>query len=164
MRTVLHDRRGLGAFVLGVVAVTAGVLLHIPMFMMGKSMGFRLYGMPMGADMYWGMALIIGGVGVAAYGLLPRNVAQQLAAAQEIVVSPPEDAPLSAAHWRLMAVLVIALIIDVMKPASLGFTIPGMVSEYQVGKEVVSFVPLLALTGTVTGSIVWGFIADIYGR
>ena len=164
MKTVLHDRRGLGAFVLGVVAVTAGVLLHIPMFMMGKSMGFRLYGMPMGADMYWGMALIIGGVGVAAYGLLPRNVAQQLAAAQEIVVSPPEDAPLSAAHWRLMAVLVIALIIDVMKPASLGFTIPGMVSEYQVGKEVVSFVPLLALTGTVTGSIVWGFIADIYGR
>ncbi len=146
------------------IAVTAGVVLHIPMFMMGKSMGFQLYGMPMGADMYWGMALIIGGVAVAAYGLLPRNVAGQLAASQDIVVSPPEDAPLTAAHWRLMAVLVIALVIDVMKPASLGFTIPGMTSEYGVPKNVASLVPLFALTGTVTGSVVWGLIADIYGR
>ena len=129
MRTVLHDRRGLWAFVVGVIAVTAGVLMHIPMFMMGEGMGFRLHGMPMGADMYGGMALIVGGAGIAAYGLLPRNVAQQLAASQEIVVSPPEDAPLTGAHWRLMAVLVIALVIDVMKPASLCFTIPGMVGE-----------------------------------
>jgi putative MFS transporter len=164
LKTVLHDRRGLWAFIVGVIAVTAGVLMHIPMFLMGQDMGFRLYGMPMGADMYWGMALIIGGVAVAAYGLLPKNVAQQIAASQDIVVSPPEDAPLTGAHWRLMTVLVIALVIDVMKPASLGFTIPGMVGEYRVGKEVVSFVPLLALTGTVTGSIVWGVIADIYGR
>jgi putative MFS transporter len=154
----------LWAFVLGVAAVTAGVLLHIPMFMMGKDMGFRLVGMPVEADMIWGMVLIVGGVAVAAYGLLPRNVAQQLAASQDIVVSPPEDAPLTWAHWRLMAVLVIALVIDVMKPASLGFTIPGMVDEYVVGKEVVSLVPLLALAGTVTGSVVWGLIADVYGR
>ena len=55
------------------------------------------------------MALIVGGVGVAAYGLLPRNVSGLLSASQEIVVSPPEDAPLSRAHWTLMAVLVIAL-------------------------------------------------------
>jgi putative MFS transporter len=164
LKTVLHDRRGLWAFIVGVTAVTIGVLMHIPMFMMGKDMGFRLYGMPIETDMIVGMVLIVAGVGVAADGLLPRNVAQQLAASQAIVVSPPEDAPLTWAHWRLMAVLVIALVIDVMKPASLGFTIPGMVGEYRVGKEVVSFVPLLALTGTVTGSIVWGVIADIYGR
>ena len=160
----LKDRRGLWAFVLGVIAVTAGVLLHVPMFMMGKDMGFRLYGMPMGADMYWGMALIVGGLAIAAYGLLPRNIAQQLAASQEIVVSPPEDAPLTGAHWRLMGVLVIALVIDVMKPASLGFTLPGMKSEYVIGQAAASFLPLFALTGTVVGSIVWGVIADIYGR
>ena len=63
-----------------------------------------------------------------------------------------------------MAVLVIALIIDIMKPASLGFTIPGMVSEYGVPKATASLVPFFALTGTVVGSIVWGVIADIYGR
>jgi putative MFS transporter len=162
--STLADRRGLWAFILGVIAVTIGVLLHLPMFLMGKSMHYQLYGMPMGTDMYIGMVTIIAGVGVAAYGLLPRNISQQLAASQDIVVSPPEEAPLTSAHWSLMAVLVIALIIDIMKPASLGFTIPGMIGEYQVPKATASLVPFFALTGTVVGSIVWGVIADIYGR
>ena len=81
-----------------------------------------------------------------------------------IEISAPEDAALGGAHWRLMLVLVIALIIDVMKPASLGFTIPGMVSEYAVPKATASLVPFAALIGTVTGSVLWGVIADIYGR
>lgn len=164
LSSTLSDRRGLWAFILGVVAVTAGVLLHLPMFLMGQDMGFRLAGMPMGTDMLVGMGLILAGIAVACYGLLPRNIAQQLAAAEEIVVSPPEDAPLTVAHWTLMFVLVIALVIDIMKPASLGFTIPGMVSEYGVPSKTASLVPFFALTGTVVGSIVWGIIADIYGR
>ena len=162
--STLLDRRGLLAFILGVIAVTAGVLLHAPMFWMGHDMHFRLAGMPMGMDMIAGMALIVGGVGVAAYGLLPRNVSGLLSASQDIVVSPPEDAPLSRAHWTLMAVLVIALIIDIMKPASLGFTIPGMIDEYGVPKQTASLVPFFALVGTVVGSVLWGIIADIYGR
>jgi putative MFS transporter len=162
--STLSDRRGVWAFALGVVGVTAGVLLHLPMFLMGRTMHFRLYGMPMGSEMYVGMATITLGVAIAAYGLLPRNISKQLAASQEIVVTPPEDAPLSRAHWTLMSVLVIALIIDVMKPASLGFTIPGMVSEYGVAKSTASLVPFFALVGTVIGSIVWGVIADVYGR
>jgi putative MFS transporter len=162
--STFSERRGLWAFVLGVMGVTAGVLLHIPMFLMGRDVGYRLNGMPMGSDMIAGMALIIGGIAIACYGLLPRNISQQLAASQDIVVSPPEDAPLTRAHWTLMFVLVIALIIDIMKPASLGFTIPGMVSEYGVPKATASLVPFFALTGTVVGSIVWGIIADIYGR
>src|SRR5207302_10655870 len=99
-----------------------------------------------------------------AYGLLPKNISQQLAASHEIVVTPPEDAPLTRAHWVLMSVLVLALVIDIMKPASLGFTIPGMVSEYQVTKATASLVPFFALTGTVVGSVIWGIIADVYGR
>ena len=35
------------AFWLGAAAVTAGVLLHLPMYAMGKSDGYRLAGMPM---------------------------------------------------------------------------------------------------------------------
>jgi len=161
--STLSDRRGLWAFVLGVVLVTSGVLLHLPMFLMGRMTHFRLYGMPMGNEMIVGMGAIILGIAIAAYGLLPRNLSSQLAASQ-VIVSPPEDAPLSRAHWILMCVLVIALIIDIMKPASLGFTIPGMVSEYQVPKATASLVPFFALTGTVIGSVVWGIIADIYGR
>ena len=160
----LSERRGLWAFVAGVVAVTAGVVLHLPMFLMGREMGYRLSGMPMGGDMIAGMALIVGGVAITCFGLLPRNISEQLAASRDIVVSPPEDAPLTAGHWRLMAVLVIALIIDVMKPASLGFALPGMMAEYQVDKATVSLFPLFALIGTVFGSVLWGVIADIYGR
>jgi MFS transporter, putative metabolite:H+ symporter len=64
----------------------------------------------------------------------------------------------------LMSVLVIALIIDIMKPATLGFTLPGMMSEYHVTKAMVSSFPFSALAGTVIGSLIWGFLADVYGR
>ena len=160
----LSDRRGLWAFILGVILVTSGVLLHAPMFWMGRMTHYQLSGMPIGWDMIAGMGAIVGGVAIAAYGLLPRNASAIRSHAQEVVVSPPEDAPLSKAHWMLMSVLVIALIIDIMKPASLGFTIPGMVKEYGVPKASASLVPFFALTGTVVGSIVWGVIADVYGR
>ncbi|HEX8839038.1 MAG TPA: MFS transporter [Sphingomicrobium sp.] len=162
--STLSDRRGLWAFVLGVVLVTIGVLMHAPMFLMGRHNHFVLAGMPIGWDMVLGMVAIIGGCGIAAYGLLPRNISRQLAAQDEIVVSPPEDAPLGRAHWSLMFVLVIALVIDIMKPATLGFTLPGMMSEYNVSKAVVSSFPFSALTGTVVGSVIWGALADIYGR
>jgi putative MFS transporter len=162
--STLSDRRGLWAFVLGVIAVTGGVLMHAPMFLMGRHNHFILSGMPIGWDMVLGMVAIVGGVGIAAYGLLPRDIAGQLAASQDIVVTPPEDAPLSRAHWGLMSVLVIALIIDIMKPATLGFTLPGMMSEYQVTQAVVSSFPFSALAGTVIGSFIWGVLADIYGR
>jgi MFS transporter, putative metabolite:H+ symporter len=162
--STLSDRRGPWAFALGVTLVTAGVLLHMPMFLMGRMTHYRLYGMPMGKEMVVGMAAIIVGVGIAAYGLLPRNISEQLKARQDVVVSPPEDAPLSGAHWGLMFVLVVALGIDIMKPASLGFTIPGMVDEYHQTKATVSLVPFFALVGTVLGSLVWGMLADIYGR
>ena len=93
-----------------------------------------------------------------------RIFSKQLAASHDIVVSPPEDAPLSPAHWGLMSILVIALIIDIMKPATLGFTLPGMMNEYHVTKATVSAFPFSALSGTVLGSIIWGWLADIYGR
>jgi putative MFS transporter len=162
--TTLSDRRGIWAFVLGVIMVTGGVLMHAPMFLMGRHNHFILYGTPIGWDMVLGMVAIVVGCGIAAYGLLPRNIAGQLAASHEIVVTPPEDAPLSGSHWGLMSVLVIALIIDIMKPATLGFTLPGMMSEYHVTKATVSSFPFSALVGTVIGSIIWGVLADIYGR
>src|SRR5437764_14227096 len=93
----LADRRGLWAFALGVVGVTAGVLLHLPMFLMGRMNGFQLAGMPMGNDMIGGMGLIIGGVLIAAYGLLPKDIRRQVATATEVEIAAPEDPHLSAA-------------------------------------------------------------------
>ncbi|CAN5518565.1 hypothetical protein BH09VER1_BH09VER1_51340 [soil metagenome] len=161
-RNVFLDRRGVWAFVLGCLAVTIGVLLHIPMFWMGKDNGFVLVGMPMDAGMLFGMFLIVAGIGFAAYGLLPLEFSP--ASAQRVAVFAPEDAPLSLAHWGLMLVLVVALIIDVMKPASLGFVMPGMTREYAVPKATAALVPFFALVGTVVGSVLWGALADLYGR
>ncbi len=126
MSEVLNDRASVWLFVLGAAAVTLGVILHLPMFWMGRHMGFRMVGMPMDPGMIAGMYMILGGVALAGWGLLPKRVAEQVAASRHISVAAPEDAPLSPAHWKLMAVLVVALIIDIMKPASLGFIMPGM--------------------------------------
>jgi putative MFS transporter len=63
-----------------------------------------------------------------------------------------------------MLVLALALVIDAMKPAALGFTIPGMSQEYGLPREVVALFPLLALTGLTIGSYVWGVIGDEVGR
>src|SRR5690349_6037356 len=125
MNTTLSDRRSIWAFAAGCIAVTAGVVLHLPMFLMGREMHYQLAGMAMGTGMIAGMGLIVAGVLVAAYGLLPRNLAAQRALSSAIIVGAPEDAALGFAHWRLMLVLAVALVIDVMKPASLGFTVPG---------------------------------------
>jgi putative MFS transporter len=162
--SVLADRRGVWLFWAGSAAVVAGVFLHLPMFWMARDMGFRLAGMPMDAGMIAGMGLIVAGIGVSAYGLLPRRNPEAAARAAQVHVTPPEDAPLTFAHWGLMALLVVALVIDVMKPATLGFVLPGMQHEYGVSKAVVAFFPFSALAGTVAGSIIWGVLADIYGR
>ncbi len=158
---VIADRLQFWIFLAGCAAVTAGVLLHIPMLLMARSLHFRLAGMPMDPGMEFGMVLIVAGVGVSAYGLLPRK---SQAVHAEVTVTPPEDAPLTVAHWGLMAVLVVALVIDVMKPATLGFVLPGMMDEYRVSKAVVAWFPFSALLGTFAGSVMWGVLADIYGR
>ena len=160
---VLADRRHFWAFTSGCVAVTAGVLLHIPMFWMGRGNGFRLADMTMDAAMWWGMLLIVAGIAVAGYGLLPRRLVIH-DARHHLTVSAPEDAPLGWAHWQLMLVLTVALVIDVMKPASLGFVVPGMTVEYGVSKAMVAWLPFAALCGTVVGSVLWGLLADVYGR
>jgi putative MFS transporter len=161
---ILEERRDAFAFWLGCVLVTLGVILHLPMFVMARNSGFVLAGMPMDSGMLLGMAAIVAGIVFAAYGLLPklspaRSVGQDFEA-----MAPPEDAPLTRAHWGMAALLALALIIDIMKPATLGFVTPGMRAEYGVGRETVAWLPFAALAGTVVGSFVWGLLADVYGR
>lgn len=162
---VLAERRNAHAFWLGSALVTVGVVLHLPMFLMARHSGYALAGMPMDRGMYWGMALILAGIGLACYGLLPKPGGARAALADEgVVIAPPEDAPLTAAHWGMALLLGLALIIDIMKPASLGFVTPGMRVEYGISRQTVAWLPFAALTGTVIGSFVWGALADVYGR
>jgi putative MFS transporter len=67
----------------------------------------------MDAGMWWGMALIVVGIVEAGYGLPPRQPVAGDSPHQRLVVSAPEDASLGRAHWELMLVLTVALVIDV---------------------------------------------------
>lgn len=75
-----------------------------------------------------------------------------------------DSTPLNRWHAATLLVLTLGLVIDVMKPATLGFVLPGMAAEYGIDRSRVALLPLVALTGTTIGSFLWGWLADIYGR
>jgi putative MFS transporter len=164
LTSVLEQRRNAHVFWFGCALVTLGVILHLPMLVMARHSGFVLAGMPMDGSMLLGMATIVLGYVLSGYGLLPNAGTRVPPGEMLETIAPPEDAPLTPAHWRMAGLLSVALIIDIMKPASLGFVTPGMRTEYGVGLSIVAWLPFAALAGTVLGSFVWGLLADIYGR
>jgi putative MFS transporter len=144
-------------------AICAGVLLHLPMLAMAHRMGNHLVGMKMDAGMWIGMALILVGVPAAIYGALPKQRAPHDSHAGTSYEAP-DSTPLTRWHAGVLLVLTVGLVIDVMKPATLGFVLPGMSAEYGISKATVAWFPFSALVGTTVGSFVWGWIADVYGR
>lgn len=147
----------------GCAAISIGVLLHLPMLAMAHEMGNHLAGMPMDTSMYAGMALIAVGAPLACFGALPKKRAPHGDHAGTSFEAP-DSTPLNRWHAATLLVLTLGLIIDVMKPATLGFVLPGMATEYGIDRSRVALLPLVALTGTTIGSFLWGWLADIYGR
>ena len=145
------------------VAISIGIALHLPMLAMAHRMGNHLYGMAMGPGMWVGMLFIVLGVPAAIYGALPRQRAPHGSHAGTSYEAP-DSTPLTRWHAAVLAVLILGLVIDVMKPATLGFVLPGMRAEYGISKSTVALFPLSALIGTTVGSFVWGWLADVYGR
>lgn len=155
------------AFWSGCALIVAGVFSHAPMFLMGRHTGWQMVGMPMDAWMLWGMAMVPAGVLLAGYGLMPRLALMREAAHGErrhVHFHVADGVPLSRAHWILVFALVVALAVDVMKPATLGFVVPGMSLEYGITKPTASLLALVALIGTTVGSVAWGWLADRFGR
>jgi MFS family permease len=74
------------------------------------------------------------------------------------------NADWTPAHTKLSAVLTLAITIDIMKPATIGFIMPGLLAEYGLTKTQGAVLPTVAISGTVIGSIIWGFMADRVGR
>lgn len=144
-------------------AICLGVLLHLPMLAHAHQMGNQLAGMSADPAMLIGMALIIVGVPGAIYGALPRRRAphDSLAGSQ---YEARDETPLNRWHGLVLLVLLLGLVIDVMKPATLGFVLPGMSAEYGIEPSTAALLPLVALLGTAIGSFVWGWLADAYGR
>ena len=129
-------------------------------------MHYSLANMPMDPAMLIGMVLIVAGLLLAAYGLAPPAVRPSPDARRltSLSLSVGDDVTLGPEHWKLIVVLGAGLIIDVMKPASLAFVLPGMRTEYGLSASLVTFLPFSALAGTVFGSLVWGRLSDAYGR
>ena len=150
-------------FWIGCLAISVGVALHLPMLAMAHSMGNHLAGMPMHTEMYIGMAAIIVGVPMAIFGALPAKHKSH-DSHDGTLFEAPDSTKLNRWHATVLTVLIIGLVIDVMKPATLGFVLPGLRGEYGIEKSTAAYLPFVALTGTTVGSFVWGWLADIYGR
>ncbi len=157
------------AFWLGAAAITVGVILHLPMYVSARDMGYELAGMPMDGPMAVGMVLITVGLVATLVGLVPSRSGPVRTAS--LRVRPLDDARISPAHVGLLLVIAGAVTIDVMKPVTLSFVVPGMAEEYGLrsalnpgGGAPVAYLPLAGITGTVLGSFIWGDLADRIGR
>jgi MFS transporter, putative metabolite:H+ symporter len=158
-------------FWLGAAACTAGVLLHVPMYLGARHMHYELKDMAADGPMVAGMALIVTGLVAVVYGVLPRESRKIGAAVSQIRVRALDDVPMNRQHLWLVLVMAIAVTIDVMKPTALAFVAPGVAHEYGLkspanpaGGIPVSWLPLVGITGTVIGSWVWGWLGDRMGR
>ncbi|MEO9077666.1 MAG: MFS transporter, partial [Rhodanobacter sp.] len=147
--------------------IVAGVLAHLPMLAMAAPMHYQLVGMPMDGTMLVGMALVPLGVLLAGYGLMPRLAQMRRTAHASRSPLPFHAAdlvPLNREHWKLVGVLAMALAVDVMKPATIGFVMPGLSNEYGIRPATAGLLALSALSGTAVGSVVWGRLGDLFGR
>ncbi len=160
-----------GAFWFGVIAVTAGTLMHLPMYLMASGNGYRLVDMPMTATMEWGMAAIVMGLVASLYGLYPETASTDADVASRISVRALDDTPMTRAHIGLLVTMALAVTIDIMKPTALAFVMPGMTMEYGLkgplnptGTIPVAYVALSGIVGTVLGSFLWGWLGDRIGR
>jgi MFS transporter, putative metabolite:H+ symporter len=140
----------------GVTLTCAGVIEHLWMFIDSASMHFHMSMMDMSPVIMWAaMAAIVIGVVLSGIAVVQPRTAEPR----------PAPAPATtASRRRLITILTFALLVDQMKPATLAFIAPGLRDEYGLSAADVSWLPTVALTGTVLGSLVWGRAADRIGR
>jgi putative MFS transporter len=141
------------------------------MYIGARDMGYRLVGMPVDTSMIIGMFLIVLGLFATLYGLYPASAGASAGLVSQIRVKALDEAPIRASHIGLLVVMAIAVTIDVMKPTTLAFVVPGMAQEYGLrsplnpaGEVPVAYLPLSGITGTVLGSFLWGWLGDRIGR
>ena len=141
------------------------------MYYESRDMGFRLAGMPVDLPMIAGMVLIVIGLAATVWGVIPRDHSPALESDVHIRVRALDEVPINSAHVILMLVMAAAVTIDVMKPATLSFVLPGMTREYGLksplhpgGTVPAALLPLAGIIGTVLGSFLWGWMGDRLGR
>jgi len=162
METKRRTTRHTLAFWFGVIYIIAGVSCHLPDYLSLRGHA-HLNALPLSNMMLFGMFLIVAGIATSAYGLFPVTTGREdISAGYQLQAM--DDARLTWKHYGLVTVLGIALVVDVMKPATIGFVLPGMRVEYGLTKQWASLFPLSAMVGTTLGSLFWGILADRLGR
>jgi len=171
-QSAISDPTGLyrAGFFLCILSTILGVALHISEYAkMANSKGFLANTDVMGPLMQAGMVFVIIGVlGSASFMLLmKKNTARTHKS--RVIFTPAyldllHNAPWTSAHFNLTLTLTFAVAIDVMKPATIGFIMPGLLVEYGLTKVQGSILPTIAISGTVLGSLLWGYMADRIGR
>lgn len=150
------------------MSVVIGVVLHVPMFFDSASMHYRMVGMPVDSSMVSGMMLILIGFLACVWGVTPRH--HSVAGSQSVNLVALDDVSLRRAHVGLIAVMSLAVTIDLMKPITLSFVAPGVAKEYGLKSALhphalpVALLPLAGIGGTVVGSLLWGSLGDRVGR
>lgn len=161
------------AFWTGVILTAGGVVMQLPMYYMARDMHYQLAGMAVTNEMLVGMGMMFAGLGVTAYGLLPRTRKRPLRPEFSTVsIAPLDNARLRPAHLALMVVMALAIAIDGMKPAAFTFVIPGAEREYGLKGPLnphahalpIGLYPLSGIGGTMLGSFIWGWLGDRIGR
>lgn len=160
-----------GVFWTAIAACTAGVLLHLPMYLKARNMGYHLAGMRPDPPMLIGMVLIIIGLIGAGYGVFPRRAEGSARHTARVSIKTLDEARIRPAHVGLLVAMATAVTIDVMKSTTLAFVAPGVAKEYNLtstlnphGGLPVALLPLAGISGTVVGSLLWGWLGDRIGR
>lgn len=158
------------AFWVGFALVCVGVSFQLPMYINASDIGYQLVGHAMSTTMMIGMAMVIIGILVTLYSLMPSSVEADRSD-YNLKIRALDDASINWTHIGLLFVMAAAITLDVMKPTILSFVVPGMAREYGLRSPVnpagtipVALLPLSGITGTVIGSFVWGWLGDKIGR
>lgn len=157
------------SFWFGLALTTIGTVLHLPMYLQAREMHYHMAGMAMDGNMIAGMVLIVVGLALTTYGLVPTGSNPDRVA--RLRVRALDEVGVSKVHVMLLLVMAAAITIDVMKPTTLSFVAPGVAAEYGLksaanpdGGLPVALLPLAGITGTVLGSFLWGWLGDRIGR
>lgn len=175
-RPKLNSFRNGPLFWIGSIIAAIGTVLHLPMYLAARGEHYEVSKMQMMPGMqgdmivmYVGMGLIVIGLIASIIGIIPRWRPDAGLLAGHQVVSG--ETRVTRAVVTLMLVLAVAVIIDATHPIDLAFVAPGMAKEYGLksaanphGGLPVSLLPLSGITGTVIGSLVWGWFGDRIGR
>ncbi len=163
------------AFWLGLLVVTAGVALSLREFLVLRATPDAPYVFtPL---MAFSVVIDLAGTALAAWAVLPRGwlelyrkrrtapePADTDLAVPHDALGAMDQAPLTRGHYSMMARMYLGLVVDTMKPATLGFMLPGMRAEYDLSPAIVSLFPLAAVVGLTMGSVLFGMLGDIVGR